>query len=217
MVASVASREDSLMMMSRYSFRCSWVRSSCLSSSAKPLIETIGVLNSWEKLSTKSERSISMPPSSSAIRLKLFASSVNALEPERFSRAEKSPAARRFVASMTRRTGFSGNRLITNETTVPTGTLINKRRIIENIGSFFESLTRLTALKRINRMPRMKMMMEEMINMANTIAENNSGRATRCRKFFSGQLMFFSPPYSQARERRRAQIPDSSQSAFAGD
>ena len=136
------------------------------------------------------------------MRLKLFASSEKALGPGRSSRVEKSPAARRLVASMTRRTGLSGNRLKTNETTVPTNTLMNNSRMMENTGSFLVTLTRLIASYRISRIPHKKMMTEEMIRIANTIAENNIGRPTRCRKdsFFS--FIAFSPPYSPARARR---------------
>ena len=62
-------RLDSLMIMSMYSCFFSSERFSFFSCFAKPWIETIGVLNSWEKLLIKFSLNISMPPSSCAILL----------------------------------------------------------------------------------------------------------------------------------------------------
>ena len=72
LVARSESLRDSSSMMSVYSLRCSSVRFPLLRSFAKPAMETIGVLNSWEKLLTKSLLSISVLSSSSASVLKLF-------------------------------------------------------------------------------------------------------------------------------------------------
>ena len=70
LVAISASRLLSLSMMSRYSSCSARGRSPCFSRLAKPAMETMGVLNSWEKLLIKSERSISVPSSSAAVALK---------------------------------------------------------------------------------------------------------------------------------------------------
>lgn len=67
---SCASRLLSSRMICRYSRCSSGVTSSSSSRSAKPLMLTMGVLNSWEKLFTKSLRSSSVPESSSAALLK---------------------------------------------------------------------------------------------------------------------------------------------------
>ena len=67
---SAVSRLASSMMISRYSACSSAVRSPFFNRLANPRIETIGVLNSCEKLLIKSDRSISIPANSSVIWLK---------------------------------------------------------------------------------------------------------------------------------------------------
>ena len=71
LVAMSDRRRDSRSMMSRYSSRSSSLRLPRFKSLAKPAMETMGVLNSCEKLLIKSERSISVFSSSAAMALKL--------------------------------------------------------------------------------------------------------------------------------------------------
>ena len=75
LVAIAASRRDSSSMMARYSSFCASVRLPRRRSFANPAMETMGVLNSWEKLLMKSLRSIWVFSSSSAMALKLSDSS----------------------------------------------------------------------------------------------------------------------------------------------
>ena len=65
------SRRDSRSIRSRYSCSSAGESPPFFSSRAKPAMDTMGVLNSWEKLLMKSERSISVLSSSEAILLKL--------------------------------------------------------------------------------------------------------------------------------------------------
>ena len=110
LLASAASRLLSDVMMFRYS-RCSsrGISSSSRSRSAKPPMEVMGVLNSWEKLLIKSLRKISVPPSSSAALLKAVVNSRNSsgrIQPEQAMRTEKSPPASCCMARTIPRTGF---------------------------------------------------------------------------------------------------------------
>ena len=61
----------SLSIMSRYSACSLGSRLPCFKRLANPAMETMGVLNSWEKLLIKSERRTSVPSSSAAVVLKL--------------------------------------------------------------------------------------------------------------------------------------------------
>ncbi len=76
----------SLMMMSRYSACSSGVRSLSRRIWAKPRMEEMGVLNSWEKLLMKSERSSSTEESSSVMRLNFLPSWRKPSGPRRFTR-----------------------------------------------------------------------------------------------------------------------------------
>ena len=69
-VESSDKRLDSSIIMSRYSSRWSYVSWSDFNNFANPRTETIGVLNSWEKLLIKSERNISVQDNSSVMWLK---------------------------------------------------------------------------------------------------------------------------------------------------
>ena len=69
-VESTVSRFASPMIMSKYSACSATVRFPFFNNLANPRMETIGVLNSCEKLLIKSERNISIPANSSVIWLK---------------------------------------------------------------------------------------------------------------------------------------------------
>ena len=70
LLAISASRSDSEAMIPRYRFRSSSARSSSMSIRAKPLMDAIGVLNSWEKWLMKSSRRVWMLRSSRHMALK---------------------------------------------------------------------------------------------------------------------------------------------------
>ena len=113
---SCASRLLSSRMICRYSRCSSGVTSSSSSRSAKPLMLTMGVLNSWEKLFTKSLRSSSVPESSSAALLKAALNSRISVGSYPWAagcrRTVKSPAASRFIACMMFLIGFINTRRI---------------------------------------------------------------------------------------------------------
>ena len=183
-----------------------------------------------------------MLPSSSAMRLKLSVSSRNIGGEGMESRAEKSPAARRLIASITRRTGLSGNRLMTSDTTVPTMMLIRSRSANGTNGSCRETMARLSVPVCRRTTLTSTMMADVMSRMKNTMTEKRTDSAngwrgrrpsTRpgsysehaaCQRLArpaarsSGEVrfMFFSPPCSRVRGRRRAQIPYRFRTAGAG-
>ena len=123
LLARSASRLLSLLMICRYS-RCSsaGISSSSSSRSAKPPNEVMGVLSSWEKLLTKSRRSRSVPPNSSAALLNAAANSRNSsgrIQPLHSMRTSKSPAASRCMVDTIPWTGFRITWRITTTVLIP--------------------------------------------------------------------------------------------------
>ena len=128
LVESWDRRLDSLMMISRYSSRSSFVRLSFFSILAKPLRDTMGVLNSWEKLLMKSERSSSVFSSSWAMRLKLSERRSNSRFRSRWMRTLKLPSASWLMASIRSRMGLRGMRLKSRVRPAPTTALSTASR-----------------------------------------------------------------------------------------
>ena len=109
LVAMLARRVDSSTIMPTYSCRWLSVRSGRCRILAKPRMETMGVLNSCEKLFTKSERSISVFSSSLASELNASPTSFMADVSPNAMRSSKWPLASLVMPRISFLTGSMGS------------------------------------------------------------------------------------------------------------
>ncbi|MNE09277.1 hypothetical protein D3C80_1019490 [compost metagenome] len=202
------------MTISRYSSRSSFERSSYFRISAKPLIETMGVLNSWEKLFTKSVRKISMPPSSSAIRLKFSDRIRYSGGFFRCRRVEKSPAANRLMASMNSWTDLTILRLAKPDIVVP----IIMQDIKIMMGNTIPpcTISSFNSPKKCARKNSMPVITTVMRKIKKTISENKNDRLNFSLIHIPSLLIDSVPPYNRGRGRTPAQTQGTLQSVSAG-
>ena len=186
--AITESLRDSSSMTVRYSSLSSGVRFPRLRSLAKPEIEAIGVLNSWEKLLMKSLRSISVCASSSAALLKLVSISWKIgwefIGLPKWSLALKSPLPSRFSWIISLLNGLRGILPMEFERMNPITMLEKKMNIVTSITPILPSVTAKTPS--FARRKRMRYVMSMAIPfMPKTISDRRSASSSlEFRSFF---------------------------------